>query len=331
MKPGSSRCNDVARHHDTMLPPRHASRFGHLRRRSLVRWALVVAVVLGLSAWTPHGVGVVSRVLFLGLLLPVAVGSTFKDGWTLMSKAIRSRTGAVTFVGVVAFGLFLLLVLQVLLRGPLTGEDIAVSRGVGQARHDWVYSLAQLFATAGHWAVQSALLLAVAGGLWVRRRQIGALVIAVLSLGLLAVVVGSAKLAFGRARPPLDVSALHAGGDSFPSGHVAAAVVVGGVLAWLLGQGQPGWVRRLLWVVATLWAFLIGLSRLYLDVHWLTDVLAGWTIGITLLCAVHLSYRWFSRYNTRIEEALDSVLGPRFTRRTAVAPREWAESSHPTT
>lgn len=321
---------DAARN-DTARAPARGSLCRPLSRRPLVRWTLVIAVVLGLSTWTPHGVGVVSRVLFLVLLMTVAIGGTSQDGWMLMNKAIQSRTGVVAIAGVAAFGLFLLLVLQVLLRGPLAGEDIAVAQGAVRVRHDWVYSLAQLFATAGHWAIQSALLLVVAGGLWVRRRQISALVIAALSLGLLAVVVGSAKLAFGRARPPLNVSALHAGGDSFPSGHVAAAVVVGGVLAWLLGQGQPRWVRRLLWAVAALWALVIGLSRLYIDVHWLTDVLAGWAIGITLLCAVHLSYRWFSRYDARLEQALHSVPGPRFAHRPAAAPREWAASSHSAT
>lgn len=226
-----------------------------------------------------------------------------------MSRATRSRTYAVATTGIAALAVFLLLVLQVLLRGPLVGEDIAVARAAARVRHDWVHSLAQVFATAGHWAFQSAVLLVIALVLWVRRGRVSALVIAVLSLGMLVGVVGSAKLAFGRARPPLNVSALHAGGDSFPSGHVTAAVVVGCVLAWLLGEGQRAWTRRLLWVAAALWALVIGASRLYLDVHWLTDVLAGWALGVALACAVFVSYRWLSQYDALIERALRDVLG----------------------
>lgn len=263
------------------------------------------------------------------MLLVTAFGGTSRAGWRLIARATRARRDRVLVIGIAAVAGFLLLVLQVLLRAPLAGEDVSLSSAAARVPHDWVYALAQLFAAAGHWAIQSVVLLVVTAVLWVRRRRIGALVIAGLSLGLLAVVVGVAKLAFGRARPPLNVYAVHAGGDSFPSRHVAAAVVVGCVLAWLLGEGHRGWVRRLLWAAAALWALVIGVSRLYLDVHWLTDVLAGWTIGIALVCAVYLSYRWFSRYDARIEQALRTALGPRFRKAPQAAPPELAAASRP--
>lgn len=261
-----------------------------------------------------------------------AIGGTGRAGWRLIGAATRSLRFRVVVVGIAALACFLLLVLQVSLRGPLTGEDVALSRAAARVPHDWVYALAQLFAAAGHWAVQTAVLLVVTAVLWVRRRRISALVIAGLSLGLLAVVVGAAKLAFGRPRPPLNVDALHAGGDSFPSGHTAAAVVVGCVLAWLLSEGSRAVVRRLLWAAAALWAILIGMSRLYLDVHWLTDVLAGWAIGVALVCAIYLSYRWFARYDAHIEHALRTALGPRFgpsSPTPAATPPELATAARP--
>lgn len=261
-----------------------------------------------------------------------AIGGTGRAGWRLIGAATRSLRFRVVVMGVAALACFLLLVLQVSLRGPLTGEDVALSRAAARIPHDWVYALAQLFAAAGHWAVQTAVLLVVTAVLWVQRRRISALVIAGLSLGLLAVVVGAAKLAFGRARPPLNVYALHAGGDSFPSGHTAAAVVVGCILAWLLSEGSRAGVRRLLWAAAALWAILIGMSRLYLDVHWLTDVLAGWAIGVALVCAIYLSYRWFARYDAHIEHALRTALGPRFgpsSPTPAATPPELATAARP--
>lgn len=65
---------------------------------------------------------------------------------------------------------------------------------------------------------------------------------------------------------------------AFPSGHAQNSLVFWGVLAWHL---RVGW----LWVIAGLMTFFIGLSRLYLGVHYPTDVLGGWIIGGVILTA----------------------------------------------
>lgn len=72
------------------------------------------------------------------------------------------------------------------------------------------------------------------------------------------------------------VGLVGAQGYGFPSGHAQTAVVVWGVLAsWV----RSGWT----WAAAAVLAFLIGLSRIYLGVHFPTDVLGGWLIGAVLL------------------------------------------------
>ncbi|GJG85069.1 hypothetical protein tb265_02500 [Gemmatimonadetes bacterium T265] len=65
---------------------------------------------------------------------------------------------------------------------------------------------------------------------------------------------------------------------SFPSGHATASAAVFGTLAWVLArEGKIPWLVAVL--LAVLCPLLIGLSRVYLDVHWATDVIAGWCAG----------------------------------------------------
>ena len=68
-------------------------------------------------------------------------------------------------------------------------------------------------------------------------------------------------------------------GQSFPSGHTVQAVAVYGTLALLLSGGRSRRIQVVMWSAAALVALAVGASRLYLGVHWLTDVLAGYALG----------------------------------------------------
>ncbi len=79
--------------------------------------------------------------------------------------------------------------------------------------------------------------------------------------------------------------------SSFPSGHTLMSTAVFGFLAFLFCRLVSKHSRRLIYFVATLLIFLIGLSRLFLGQHWLTDVLGGWLIGGVFLLLTILSYQ----------------------------------------
>lgn len=92
------------------------------------------------------------------------------------------------------------------------------------------------------------------------------------------------KHIFETARPTIDVVKvlIEQPGYAFPSGHSQSAVVFWGVIAWEL---KKAWSSTL----AVVLMFLIGISRLYLGVHWPIDVLGGWTIG-AIIMGVYILY-----------------------------------------
>jgi len=86
------------------------------------------------------------------------------------------------------------------------------------------------------------------------------------------------KLVFGKPRPALWEQLIVETSYSFPSGHALGSVVLYGAIAYLLSQSYPH-LARLIYALAISLILAICLSRLYLGVHWPTDILAGVSMG----------------------------------------------------
>jgi membrane-associated phospholipid phosphatase len=114
--------------------------------------------------------------------------------------------------------------------------------------------------------------------LW--RRHERALAIAWLAaLGGNALLNPALKRAFERLRPEADLSGLVAHGYSFPSGHTSGAVVAFGMAAYLGWRLLPGRWQLPACLLAVVAVLLVGASRIWLQVHYLSDVLAGIASG----------------------------------------------------
>ncbi|MDZ8087300.1 MAG: phosphatase PAP2 family protein [Nostoc sp. DedQUE12b] len=96
------------------------------------------------------------------------------------------------------------------------------------------------------------------------------------------------KLLFGRARPALWKHIINVGQHSFPSGHAMVSIVIYGFIGYILAKQLPQW-RFWIYALTVVLIAAIGFSRLYLGVHWLTDVTAGYAAGLLWLIFCILS------------------------------------------
>lgn len=115
---------------------------------------------------------------------------------------------------------------------------------------------------------------------------------------------------FARARPDLAAALRHASGYSFPSGHAMGSIVVCGALLYLALRAFSSWKARsgaiaaAITIVAT-----IALSRIYLGVHWISDIVAGLSAGFLWVATTTLSYELYRRIRHERLRAQNSRAG----------------------
>ena len=108
------------------------------------------------------------------------------------------------------------------------------------------------------------------------------------------------KLWFARERPDLEEALRHASGYSFPSGHSMGAMLVFAAIGWLSIRILPKWREGsgMIALVTTI-ILAIGASRLYLGVHWLSDVVAGFAAGLAWVATITTLYEVWLRLPRR--------------------------------
>jgi undecaprenyl-diphosphatase len=160
----------------------------------------------------------------------------------------------------------------------------------------WLQEVGRDFTALGGVAVMALVTSAVAG-YFLLRRKYGAMWLVLFATGGGLALSTVLKLFIDRARPTLVEHRSVVYTSSFPSGHSMLSAVVYLTLGSLLARIMPGRVLKLYFLgLAIGLTFLVGVSRVYLGVHWPTDVLAGWTGGLVwaLVCwliARHLQRR----------------------------------------
>lgn len=107
------------------------------------------------------------------------------------------------------------------------------------------------------------------------------------------------KYIFQRPRPDIALRLIEESGYSFPSGHSMNCLVSYGILAYLiLKYCENARLAKILSVGLGLIIILIGLSRVYVGVHFPTDVIGGWSLGIAVLVAMMYA---FEKFDSRCE------------------------------
>lgn len=201
-------------------------------------------------------------------------------GWPLMSRRHALLFGLTALV-------YLVVVVLVVCDSELVEWDWALELARPYKRWPELLPMLNVWVIAGQRGPS-----AIVASIWLawrafRTRTMRPLLVMGAALLLLNVTVGGVKIVTGRLGPHyahyVGSPELFSGGNIFPSGHTANAVVTWGVLAYLAVR----W-RRPGAVLAGLTAVSIGLTTIYLGTHWFSDVLAGWAAGALVLLALPL-------------------------------------------
>jgi undecaprenyl-diphosphatase len=153
----------------------------------------------------------------------------------------------------------------------------------------WLEEVARDVTALGGNAVLTGVTLAVIGFLALARKRGAALLVAA-SVGGGMALSTLLKLGFARPRPDLVPHAVEVYTASFPSGHAMLSAITYLTLGALLARVQPRWRLRIyILALAVLVTLLVGSSRVYLGVHWPSDVAAGWCVGAAWALACWLA------------------------------------------
>jgi undecaprenyl-diphosphatase len=172
-----------------------------------------------------------------------------------------------------------------MLLGVTDNLDAATRAGINRWASPNLTALAEAASFIGSVAVLFSLAGLVAAGLWLGGRPRAALML-LLVMGIAATVNTAIKLTFARARPEAFFGAVP-DSYSFASGHALFSACFFSVVAGLIeAKLTSAWQRAIVWVFACSIVASIGLSRIYLGVHYLTDVIAGFALAALTVCVV---------------------------------------------
>ena len=235
--------------------------------------------------------------------------------WNWVRRAGRLEVGLLWLILCAAGGLWTFVALAERVVGGDTGKfDKQLLLALRQPGNlalpigpSWTLQVARDITAFGGGVGIVFITLAVSGFLALQRR------FGLLSVVLSSVLGGTAlslvlKELFHRPRPEIVPHLTDIASSSFPSGHSMLSSVVYLTLAALLARAVPNLGTKIyLFVLAVALVFLIGLSRVYLGVHYPTDVLAGWGIGSAwaIICCGAAHFLSRKRLVTEVEDAAE--------------------------
>jgi undecaprenyl-diphosphatase len=203
----------------------------------------------------------------------------------LRSLAVaRSRIRLPAVAAVLAIVVFAALAILVAVHPEPFGIDLAAARAAAELRSEPLTTVMRAFSIVGSSPMIALQIAAIGGLILLVRRDPRP------GLWLLAAFGGAWLLSNGFKalldRPRPEDGLVAANGAAFPSGHATQGAAYFVLLAVVLLGALPRPWRRVAAVIAVALGLLSGLSRIYLGVHWITDVIGGFALGLAWSCAL---------------------------------------------
>jgi undecaprenyl-diphosphatase len=205
----------------------------------------------------------------------------------LWARVTPGRLGLefTTLMAILAVSLYVVIAYTAVISGdpgPTPGDRAAFDVA-DQLRTGWVTDAAEIVTALGS-TVANVILAAVAALLLAARRRWAEVAVLVAAVAIIYIGVAELKDGVTRTRPSNPL--IDAEGSSFPSGHAAHAVIFPWLALTLTVRLRPGMAGgSALLAIGIVLAALVGLSRVYLRVHYLSDVSAGWALGVAAFAA----------------------------------------------
>jgi undecaprenyl-diphosphatase len=270
----------------------------------------IVAFLVLLAAaaiWVARHEGLASRLwaracsaAVVGRVVAWARERVSPRGWALTHRLPAYEVAGIALLAGSAVVVALAAGFTAVLEDVLEGDGIA---GIDQPAAAWVAAHRDLWLTAvlrgateagGPLPLAALAALTCAAVVW-RCRSWLPVVLAVAGVSGIALVIVIAKALVIRNRPHISFAVLAEDGYSFPSGHAAGASAIALFSAWMLTRWLiTAWTGRVIaWTVVIGLAVVVGFSRVYLGVHYVSDVVAGWLLGMAWAGIVMLVGSWW--------------------------------------
>ena len=221
--------------------------------------------------------------------------STRLSRWLGLTLTVGLAVGLLLSVGVIA--LFAKIVEDVV-EGESRRFDETILLFIHGYTPGWLDGPLRLVTALGYYWVVLPLLVVAVYAFYRKGRKISAALLAVSTLGGM-VLTTTLKSLFQRSRPELFDSGYEASFYSFPSGHATTAAGFYGTLALLVAWRLTGFRRWAVAAAGVALVLLIGFSRLYLGVHYPTDVIAGFLAAPLWVITVGISYFLWRTFRRR--------------------------------
>jgi len=225
----------------------------------------------------------------------------FRERYPRVSAWLAGRVGAsprgfrlslAVVGGALALWLFGGLTQDVVANDEAALRDPGITSWVIAHRVAWITEAMRAITWVGSVVVLIPLVVGVGVVFLVRSRTARPLVELVVALGASIVTYNVVRALVDRTRPPVQDWLVHASGSSFPSGHSADATAVFGMLLVILIAPSRSAPRLLGGMALILVPLVVAASRVYLGVHWFTDVLAGVALGWAIVALIGAASLW---------------------------------------